>query len=162
MHHFATESAHVCTFLLRNGALWDMVEVRCWIFEKKGLIRWQLTRRVLPECLLNIVLWVSDDKPALVEITAWHGMCVKPSSKPMSKPVHWRIYVSIENKSRVSSFGDVKWLFSNRVNRHLQASRLINCLTIMNQLWPLNPVRQLTRTKCQLVINDMNFYGHVI
>ena len=31
MHPFVTECAHVCTFLLLNGALWDVCLMRCGI-----------------------------------------------------------------------------------------------------------------------------------
>ena len=33
MHHFVTEMSHVCTFLLQNGALWDICLMHCGICE---------------------------------------------------------------------------------------------------------------------------------
>ena len=36
MHHFATEMCtflYMCTFLLQNGALWDITLMRCGIYE---------------------------------------------------------------------------------------------------------------------------------
>ena len=33
MHHFSEKCAHVCTFLLQNGALWDVCQMHCGICE---------------------------------------------------------------------------------------------------------------------------------
>ena len=42
MHHFGTEMWHLCTFLLQNGALWDICFNHCGIYEMGEL-----------ECLLS-------------------------------------------------------------------------------------------------------------
>ena len=62
MHHFVTECAHVTTFLLQNGALWNMEQLYCGVSDIVLFYLWEQTSSTLQMTVqANGVLYCSDD-----------------------------------------------------------------------------------------------------
>ena len=107
MHHFVTEMCtHICTFLLQNGALWDMGLVHCrictvysitcsdvslqqGIWNGKRSLPWRhnghdsVSNHQPHGCLLNRLFRRRSKKTSKLRVT---GLCVGNSPGPVNSP----------------------------------------------------------------------------
>ena len=66
IHHFVTESAHVCTFLLRNSALWDVCIMHC------AVCKLQIYYSILAYCFTSAIFQINSR--CIIEISIYNSM----------------------------------------------------------------------------------------